>query len=312
MQPFLTTQEASDLLNVHQNTIIRWIKTGRLPSLRVGKQYRIPFHAIEAYLGTPRRNVSRVIAIANQKGGVAKTTTTVNLATALALKGKRVLVIDLDPQAGCAVCLGIDSSSLRQTIYDSLMLENVPLKEVIIKTGAGFDLAPSNIDLAGAEVELKQLLASEQVLKRKLEEDVLNEYDFILLDCPPSLGVITVNALTAADEVLIPMATEVMALRGLEMLLQTTRRVRTVLNPHLRILGIIVTKYDVRTTNSREVFDYLEQKCKQAGVHLFNTYIKSSVRFIEAPNTKLPLVLHDPDHDGSRAYMQIAEEVING
>mgnify|MGYP005845224085 CR=1 FL=1 len=310
MSTFLTTQEASDLLNVHPNTVLRWIKSGKIQSVRVGKTYRIPAHAIEAFLDAPRRDSARIIAVANQKGGVAKTTTTVNLAAATAIKGKRVLVVDLDPQAGCAVSLGIDSSSLHQTIYDVLMLDEVQMRDILIKTGAGFDLAPSNIDLAGAEVELKQLLASEQVLKRNLET-VTSDYDFIYLDCPPSLGVITVNALTAAHELLIPMATEVMALRGLEMLLTTTERVRRVLNPRLRILGILVTKYDVRTINSREVYDYLAEKSKQAGVHLFNTYIKNSVRFIEAPNTKLPLVLYDPNHDGSRAYLQIAEEVIH-
>ena len=310
MPTFLTTHEASELLSVHPNTILRWIKSGKIQSVRVGTTYRIPSQAIDSFMDTPRQGVARVIAVANQKGGVAKTTTTVNLAAAIAQKGKRVLVVDLDPQAGCATSLGIDSSSFHKTIYEVLMLDEVKLSNVIVKTGAGFELAPSNIDLAGAEVELKQLMAAEQALKRNLEE-VLEVYDFIFLDCPPSLGVITVNALTAAGELLIPMATEVMALRGLEMLLTTAERVRRVLNPQLRTLGILVTKYDTRTINSREVYDYLAEKSRQAGVHLFNTYIKSSVRFIESPNTDLPLVLYDPNHDGSRAYLQIAEEVIH-
>lgn len=311
MEDLLTTKEASKLLKVHQNTVLRWVKTGKLSSIKVGKEYRIPMRAIENKFPKVVQEKTRVIAVANQKGGVAKTTTCVNLATALAEKGQKVLLIDLDPQGGCSVCLGIDAASLNKTVYNVLMSNKTGFKDIILSTDFGFDFAPSNIDLAGAEVELKQLMAAEQVLARNINA-VKDNYDFIILDCPPSLGMLTVNALTAAKELLIPMATEVMALRGLEMLIDTVDRVKAVLNPELKILGILATKYDVRTINSREIFGYLEKKCNEAGVKLFNTYIKDSVRLTEAPNQSKPFILINPNHDSAKAYRQIAQEVLGG
>src|SRR3954453_18743632 len=223
--PYLSTEEVAKLLSVHTNTVARWIKDGKLPSTKIGREYRIPRSAIENRVSRVSQGV-RIIAIANQKGGVAKTTTTLNLAAGLAQRGKRVLIVDLDPQGGCGISIGIATDSLNKTIYNVLIQDEVGFSDIIIevgfsdiiiKTKFGFDIAPSNIDLAGAEIELKQLLASEQVLKRKLEE-VSDEYDYILLDCPPSLGMLTINALTAANEVFIPMAMELLALRGLDML----------------------------------------------------------------------------------------------
>ena len=212
------------MLNVHPNTILRWIKSGKLPASQIGKQYRIPREAIENRVSKAGSG-TRVIAVANQKGGVAKTTTTLNVAAGLAQRGKRVLVVDLDPQGGCAVSLGVPTDSLHKTVYTVLMDEDTGFQDITLKRRQGFDLAPSNIDLAGAEVELKQLLAAEQVLKRKLQE-VLNDYDYILLDCAPSLGMLTVNALTAARELLIPMSMEYLALRGLDMLAKTVAKIR--------------------------------------------------------------------------------------
>ena len=307
---FLTTDEASRLLNVHPNTIVRWIKSGKLPASKIGSQYRIPREAIENRI-QKAGNGTRIIAIANQKGGVAKTTTTLNLAAGLAQKGKRVLVIDLDPQGGCAVSLGISTDSLSKTVYTALMNDNTTLGDIILKTSHGFDLAPSNIDLAGAEVELKQLLAAEQVLKRKLR-DVVDDYDYILFDCPPSLGMLTINAFTAAKELLIPMSMEVLALRGLDMLAKTVAKVRSITNPDLVSLGILATKYDKRTLNSQEIFEALQQASQNAGIKMFNTYITHSVRFAESPNAKTPLILADPEHEGSKAYFQIVEEITNG
>src|SRR5919199_2710384 len=223
---FLSTEEVAKLLSVHINTVSRWIKSGKLPSTKIGREYRIPRSAIENRVNRVAQGV-RIIAIANQKGGVAKTTTTLNLAAGLAIRGKKGLIIDLDPQGGSGISIGIATDSLNRTIYNVLIQDEVGLSEIIIKTKFGFDIAPSNIDLAGAEIELKQLLASEQVLKRKLEE-VSDEYDYILLDCPPSLGMLTINALTAANEVFIPMAMELLALRGLDMLARTIKNIRAI------------------------------------------------------------------------------------
>lgn len=306
---YLDTKEVAKMLKVHTNTILRWIKSGKIPSSKIGGQYKIPREAIEnrvykTGIGT------RIIAVANQKGGVAKTTTVINLAAGLGKKDKRVLVIDLDPQGGCAVSLGIPTDSLNKTVYSVLVDDRITFEDIIIKTPHSFDLAPSNIDLAGAEVELKQFLAAEQILKRKLR-NVIEKYDIILLDCPPSLGMLTINALTAAGELLIPMSMELLALRGLDMLAKTVSKIRAITNPDLTYLGVLATKYDKRTLNSQEIYDALQKACKNAGINMFNTYITNSVRFVESPNLKAPLILTDPNHEGSKAYSQVVEEIIN-
>jgi len=307
---YLSTEQAAQLLNVHTNTIHRWIKDGKLPTTKIGREHRIPREAIDNRLRTPPSG-HRIIAVANQKGGVAKTTSTLNLAAGLSQLDKRVLVIDLDPQGGCAVSLGISTDSLNKTVYNVLMDEDVGFEHVIMKTRHGFHLAPSNIDLAGAEIELKQLLAAEQVLKRNLAS-ISSQYDYILMDCPPSLGMITINALTAAHELLIPMSMEYLALRGLDMLAKTVSRIRSVTNPDLTYLGLLATKYDRRTLNSEEIYEALQNASHTAGIRLFNTYITSSVRFTESPNLKAPLVIADPEHEGSKAYLAVADEIIHG
>ena len=307
---YLTVEQAADLLNVHSNTILRLIKSGDVPATKIGKQYRIPRQAIENRVRTGVPG-TRIIAVANQKGGVAKTTTTLNLAAGIGRKGKRVLVVDLDPQGGCAVSLGINPDSLDRTIYNALMSDEVAFKDIIQRTSHGFDLAPSNIDLAGAEVELKQLLAAEQVLKRNLN-GVLDDYDYVLMDCPPSLGMITINAFTAAKELLIPMSMEYLALRGLDMLVRTVGKVRAITNPELTYLGILATKYDRRTLNSEEILTALKQASSTAGIKLFEPRIVHSVRFTESPNAKAPLIIIDPEHEGSKAYAQVVEEIVNG
>ena len=307
---YLPTEEAAKLLNVHINTIVRWIKTGALPSSRIGREYRIPKEAIENRVNrTPLG--TRIIAVANQKGGVAKTTTTLNLAAGIAQRGKRVLIVDLDPQGGSGVSIGIATDALNKTVYNVLIDDEIGFSDIISKTKFGFDIAPSNIDLAGAEIELKQLLASEQVLKRKLEE-VIESYDFILLDCPPSLGMLTVNALTAAKEVFIPMAMEDLALRGLEMLAKTITKIRAITNPDLHYLGILATKYDRTTLNSKEMFEALTAAAQNAGIKLFNAYIPETVRFKESPRYKTPLIIEQPNHEGSQAYMTVVEDIIHG
>jgi chromosome partitioning protein len=313
MDNFLTTEQIASRLHLHQNTVIRYIRDGRLPAVKAGNAYRTKEATLATFIGdvAPSANTARVICVSNQKGGVAKTTAAVNLASCLGTDGKRALLVDLDPQGGCSVCLGMDTSSLQRTVYDVLVKPSVDIGKVITKTTFGFDLLPSNIDLAGAEVELKQVLAQESVLKRCLQP-VLDKYDYIIIDTPPSLGILTVNALTAAGYVLIPISCEYMALRGLKMLLDTITNVRAVTNPALKILGILATKYDSRTVNSREVYDYLSQLCDRQGIKLFNEVIKQSMRFTEALNLGRPLVHLHPDLDGTKAYQQVAQEIVYG
>ena len=252
-----------------------------------------------------------IITVANQKGGVAKTTTAVNLTALIANMSKRALLIDMDPQGGSAVCLGMDTTTMEKTIYDALVKSDVHIADVLVATEFGFDLAPANIDLAGAEIELKQALAAETVLLRKLKP-LLGNYDFIVIDTPPSLGILTVNSLTAASKVLIPISAEYMALRGLRMLLDTLENVREVTNPGLEIMGILATRYDSRTINSREVYEYLAEFCEREKIHLFSQVIKQSVRFAEAPGYSMPLALWRKDLDGAKQYQKLAEEVLDG
>jgi chromosome partitioning protein len=280
--------------------------------VKVGKGYRVRASDLARFVGeTKEDGKARVIVVANQKGGVAKTTTAVNLAALLGTDlGKRVLLIDLDPQAGCALCIGMDTADLRKSIHDVLTEPATEIASIITKTGYGFQFAPSNIDLAAAELQMKEMMAREFILQRKLQP-ILTQYDFIIIDTPPVLGMLTINALTAAQFVLIPMACEFMALRGLDTLLKTIHQVKTDLNPRLELLGIVATKYDSRTLHSREVFDYLTQFCERERLPLFNSYIKYSVRFHEAPNERKPLVLLHPELDGAKAYLEVAQEVAN-
>ena len=313
MDKYLTTEQVAERLNLHQNTVIRYIRQERLAATRVGNAYRIRESAVAAFLGEKPVPPSGaiVIAVANQKGGVAKTTTSVNLATSLADAGKKVLLIDLDPQGGCAVCFSIDTYSIQRTIYDILLERVSDYNKVLMRLPVGVDFLPSNIDLSGAEIELNRVMSRESALRRHLAP-AIPVYDYIIIDTPPSLGILTLNALTAAREVLIPVSCDLMALRGLRMLLDTVSDIQNLTNPGLRVLGLIATRYDPRTINSREVLDYISNYCDREGLRLFNQAIKSSVRITEAPNSGMPVVKLFPDLEGSQAYHQLAQEIIHG
>ena len=216
----------------------------------------------------------------------------------------------MDPQGGCAVRLGMDTTTIERSVYEALLLPNLSIADVAMTTDFGFDLAPANIDLAGAEVELRQALASETVLQRRLRS-ALERYEYVIIDTPPSLGVLTVNGLTAATEVLVPIACKFMALRGLRMLIDTLENVREVTNPDLQVPGIVVTKFSPRTINSREVHGYLADFCQREGIRLFPQTIKQSVRFAEAPGYRMPLVSWRPEFEGAQRYLQLAQEIID-
>ena len=250
--------------------------------------------------------MSRILAVVNQKGGVGKTTTTVNLAAALAQAGKRVLLVDLDPQGNATMGSGIDKRTATRTVYHVLL----GLGELTgIRTRSergGYDVVPANRDLAGAEIELVELPARETRLKAALER-VAGEYDYILIDCPPSLSLLTVNALAAAQRVLIPMQCEYYALEGLSDLVGTIKRVRANLNPGLDIAGLLRTMYDPRNTLSQQVSRELEQ---HFGDKVFRTLVPRNVRLAEAPSYGVPAVVWDASSKGALAYIALAREVL--
>jgi len=250
-----------------------------------------------------------IYAFANQKGGVGKTTTAVNLAAYLAHWGQRVLLVDMDPQANATASLGVDRASLRATVYDSLVRE-VPLTQIITLTRwVRLDLAPSSAQLAGATVELIPMLARERRLEMALS-GLDDRYDYVLIDCPPSLGILTVNALVAARSgIIIPVQCEYLALEGLSQLMRTLDLVRRSLNPHLRLRGLVMTMFDPRTHLSRQV---VEEVQRHFGGRVFRTIIPRNVRLSEAPSHGLPILNYAPRSPGDLAYRALAWELLSG
>ncbi len=249
--------------------------------------------------------MGQIIACANQKGGVGKTTTVVNLATYLALAGDAVLVIDLDPQGNTTSGFGLDRGRIEHSVYEAI-IEDTLVSELVVGTAIpGLSIVPSSISLAGAEVELAPLPQRERRLARILTELVAS-YDYIILDCPPSLGLLTVNALTAADAVVIPIQCEYYALEGLSQLIATINLVRNHLNPDLAIKGVVLTMYDARTNLSAEVDAEVR---KHLGAAVFETVIPRSVRLSEAPSYGQPIALYRPESRGAEAYASLAAEL---
>jgi chromosome partitioning protein len=246
-------------------------------------------------------------AVVNQKGGVGKTTTTVNLAAYLATFGKKVLLIDIDPQSNAGVGLGVDRTQIKDCLYN-ILIEGSPIKDTIIKSNiSNLDVLPSTPRLAGAEVELVSMEPRETRLKDSLAE-IKTEYDLLVIDCPPSLSLLTVNALTAADEVIIPIQCEYYALEGISQLTHTLELVRESLNPALKIRGIVLTMFDPRTLLSSQV---AEEARKYFGNKVFKTVIPRNVRLAEAPSFGQPILFYDPGSKGAEAYENLCREVLD-
>lgn len=250
--------------------------------------------------------MGKVIAVANQKGGVGKTTTSVSLSAALAEKGKRVLLVDCDPQGNATSGFGINKQELELSVYD-IIIDEWNISDIILPTDYKIDIAPSQIGLAGAEIELSSLEDREYRLQRGINT-VREKYDFIIIDCPPSLGFLTLNSLAAADSVLIPLQCEFYALEGLSQLLKTIEMVRSRINVNLYIEGVVLTMYDSRTNLSQQVENEVRN---YIGDKVYNTTIPRNVRLSEAPSYGCPIFAYDPTSKGAQAYMELAQEVID-
>ncbi|HEY7049696.1 MAG TPA: ParA family protein [Jatrophihabitantaceae bacterium] len=254
-----------------------------------------------------RHGPARIVALCNQKGGVGKTTSTINLGASLAEFGRRVLLVDFDPQGALSVGLGVQPHQLDRTAYNLLMERDVAVDDILLKTAVpGMDLLPSNIDLSAAEVQLVGEVAREQTLARVIAP-ITDEYDFVLIDCQPSLGLLTVNALTAAQGVIIPLECEFFSLRGVALLVDTIDKVKERLNPSLQISGILATMYDTRTVHCREVFSRVVEAF---GDTVFQTVIQRTVRFPETTVAGQPITTWAPTSSGASAYRDLAKEVL--
>jgi chromosome partitioning protein len=252
-------------------------------------------------------NLGKAIAIFNQKGGVGKTTTNINLAACLALKGQKILILDIDPQGNTTSGMGISKKGLEYTAYEILIDDSVEPQAAILPTGVNnLDIIPASVQLAGAEIELVQLEGREKRLKKALDK-IKGKYDYIFIDCPPSLGLLTINSLTAVDSVLIPIQCEFYALEGVSQLMSTVELVKKSLNPALEIQGVILSMFDGRTNLSIQVVEEVKKYFREK---VYTTVIPRNVRLAEAPSFGLPITEYDPRSKGALAYMEFAEEFL--
>ena len=251
-------------------------------------------------------NLVKVIAITNQKGGVGKTTTSVNLSACLAELGKKVLLIDTDPQGNATSGFGCDKAAIKHSVYD-VLVNNVPMEDAILPTKMdNLKILPATIQLAGAEVELVSFMSRETKLKRALET-VKHQFDYVIIDCPPSLGLLTVNSLTAANSIIVPVQCEYYALEGLSQLMNTVELVKNNLNPTLKLDGVVLTMFDARTNLSIQVVDEVKKHFRQK---VFQTIIPRNVRLSEAPSYGEPIITYDPKSRGAQVYHELAKEVV--
>ena len=251
--------------------------------------------------------MGKIIALANQKGGVGKTTTTINLAASLATLEKKVLVIDADPQANASSGLGVDLKEVECSIYECI-INQTDIREAIYTTDIdGLDIIPSHIDLVGAEIEMLNLESRENIMK-KILAPMKNEYDYILIDCSPSLGLITINALTAADSVIIPVQCEYFALEGISKLLNTIKIIKSKLNTGLEIAGFLLTMFDSRLSLANQIYDEVKRHFQEL---VFKTIINRNVKLSEAPSHGMPAILYDADSTGAKNHLALAKEIIN-
>lgn len=251
--------------------------------------------------------MNRVIAIANQKGGVGKTTTAINLSACLADLGKKVLALDLDPQGNMTSGLGVDKDEIERSVYD-LIIGNAGIEECICKNVLdNLDVLPSNIDLSAAEIEMIGVENKEFILKNEMEK-IKDDYDFVIIDCPPALSMLTINAMTTADSVLVPIQCEYYALEGLTQLIHTIELVQERLNSSLQIEGVVFTMYDARTNLSLQVVENVKDNLNQ---NIYKTIIPRNIRLAEAPSYGMPINMYDPKSAGAESYIQLADEVIH-
>ena len=251
--------------------------------------------------------MGRVIAVANQKGGVGKTTTAINLSSCLAAQGQKVLAIDMDPQGNMTSGLSVEKDDVEYTVYD-LMIDDIDIEKVLCKeVFENLDVLPTNIDLSGAEIELLDVDNKEYILREKVAE-IKDRYDFVIIDCPPSLSILTINAMTTADTVLVPIQCEYYALEGLSQLMKTIELVKSRLNENLEMEGVVFTMYDARTNLSLQVVENVKDNLNQT---IYKTIIPRNIRLAEAPSHGLPINMYDPRSTGAESYMLLADEVIH-